>query len=29
MVMMWMEFEFETLLVAKTPETRQEFSFFV
>ena len=29
MVMMWMEFECETPLVAKTPETRQHFSFFV
>ena len=25
---MWMEFECETLLVAKTPETRQHFFFF-
>ena len=26
--MMWMEFECETSLMAKTPETRQHFLYF-
>ena len=27
--MMWMEFEWQTSLMAKTPETRQQFLYFL